>query len=226
MEQMKRFAVYYAPEPGAFAAAAATWLGWDAAAARPVAQPALPMPLADWTAEPRRYGFHGTLKPPFRLAEGVSAADLTAALTDLARDLPMLGFAGLEMVVLDGFLALVPIGDPEPLLALAAEVVARLEKFRAPLTDAEIARRRPETLSPRQRELLASYGYPFVMEEFRFHLTLSGRLSAAEMAALYPLARDHFAPHLAEPFRIADLCLFGETAAGPFQLLHRCPLAG
>lgn len=225
MNRMKRYAVYYAPEPGRFAAAAAGWLGWDAAGGRSVAQPALPVPLADWTTEPRRYGFHGTLKPPFQLAEGVTPDQLAAALTDLARTLPAVTMAGLELVELDGFLALVPVGDPAPLGALAAAVVSGLDRFRASLTETEVARRSPHRLTPRQRDHLAAYGYPFVMEEFRFHLTLSGRLSGTELAALRPLASDHFAPHLPLPFRIADLSLFGEAEAGRFHLLHRAPLA-
>ena len=107
MDQMKRFAIYYAPEPGAFADAAAAWLGWDLAAGKPVAQPApdLPYPLSQITATPRKYGFHATLKPPFRLADGTSAADLAQATAQLAARFAPLELPGLQMMVLDGFLA-------------------------------------------------------------------------------------------------------------------------
>lgn len=226
MEQMKRYAVYYAPEAGGFADAAAQWLGWDAKVGRVVAQPRVPVPLSDWTAEPRRYGFHGTLKPPFRLAEGLVLADLDRALADLARQLPAVTLEGLDLAMLDRFLALIPQGDTAALSALAAEVVARLDPLRAPLTAAEIARRRPERLSQRQRDLLDRFGYPYVMEEFRFHLTLSGPLSVPDLASLRPLADAHFAPHLPRPFRLADLCLFGEAETGQFHLLHRYRLSG
>ena len=82
MDQMKRFAIYYAPRGGAFADAAAAWLGWDLTRGRAVAQPDLPglvdLPgLADLTAEPRKYGFHGTIKPPFRLAGGLFCVCVT-----------------------------------------------------------------------------------------------------------------------------------------------------
>ena len=76
---MKRYAVYYAPQARGFAMAAASWLGWDLLAGRTVAQPVLPVPLADWTAEPRKYGFQGTLKPPFRLIEGVRLMNFALA---------------------------------------------------------------------------------------------------------------------------------------------------
>lgn len=225
MEQMKRYAVYYAPPPGAFADAAASWLGWDPAQGAAVPQPDLGLDLAGLTADPRKYGFHGTLKPPFRLAEGHDLAALHSALTDLAAALPAVQMPGLEFLAIDGFLALVPAGESAALGDLAARVVQILDPLRAPLTAAEIARRRPERLSPRQRALLDQYGYPHVMEEFRFHLTLSGRLSPQDQAALRPLAEAHFTPHLPQPFRLEDLCLFGEAQDGRFHLLHRYPLA-
>lgn len=224
MEQMKRYAVYYAPEAGPFADAAASWLGWDPVSGH-VAQPDYGVDLRSLTADPRKYGFHGTIKPPFRLAAGIDAATVGAAVADLARDLSAVQMTGLQFAAVDGFLALVPVGDTAALVDLAARVVAALDPFRAPLTEAEIARRRPHDLTPRQRELLGKFGYPFVMEEFRFHLTLSGNLTQDQHAALLPLASAHFAPHLPRPFRIDALCLFGEAGDGRFHLVHRYPLA-
>lgn len=224
MEKMKRFAIYYAPRDGAFADACATWLGWDARLGQNVPQPDVP-DIAALTAEPRRYGFHGTIKPPFRLAEGFALPDLDEAITRLAADLGSVEMPGLRLADLHGFLALVPDGGTSALQALAAEVVRRLDRFRAPLTKVEVARRRPETLSPRQRDLLAEYGYPFVMEEFQFHLTLTGRLEAAQAPALHSAAARHFAGLVPQPFKVADLCLFGEDQGGRFHLLHRYPLS-
>jgi putative phosphonate metabolism protein len=223
MDQMKRFAIYYAPRDGAFADAAAAWLGWDLARGCAVAQPDV-AGLADLTADPRKYGFHGTIKPPFRLAEGASPDDLAAGIADLVQTLPKVQMPGLQLVLLEGFLAIVPGNDPA-LHDLAAKVVQVLERFRAPLTQAEIARRRPDSLTPRQRELLAVYGYPYVMEEFQFHLTLSGRLGAAEAPSLKAAAETHFAGLIPQPFRVEDLCLCGEDEAGRFHLLHRYALS-
>lgn len=225
MEKMKRYAIYYAPEAGAFADAAASWLGWDPVTGQTVAQPELGLDLAAVTEEPRKYGFHGTIKPPFRLAQGVDFARLDAAVSRLAASLRPIEMPGLDLHFLERFLALTPAGDTRALQDLAARVVEDLDPLRAPLTEAEIARRRPERLSPRQRDLLDRYGYPFVMEEFRFHLTLSGPLDAAQKQALTGLAETYFAPHLPRPFRIAALCLFGEAEGGSFHLLHRYPLS-
>ena len=121
MDQMKRFAIYYAPRDGAFADAAAGWLGWDARTGQAVAQPEVPG-LAAMTADPRRYGFHATIKPPFRLRDGSSAKDLAQILQTHAALLPRIALDGLKMVRLDGFLALIPVGDAAPLRAMAAQV--------------------------------------------------------------------------------------------------------
>jgi putative phosphonate metabolism protein len=226
MDQMKRYAIYYTPQAGAFAAAAAAWLGWDLAGARPVAQPSpdLPRPLAEVTAVPRKYGFHGTIKPPFRLADGVSFTDLDEAVAGMASGLKPVAFPALQIINLHGFLALVPQGDPVALQTLAGEVVRVLDPYRATSTEAEIARRRPERLTPRQRDLLATYGYPYVMEELRFHLTLSGPLSDAEVPVVTQAAAQHFAQTLPQPFRLGDLSLCGEDDQGRFHLLHRYAL--
>lgn len=222
MDQMKRFAIYYAPRNGAFADAAAAWLGWDLARGCAVAQPAIDG-LLDLTADPRKYGFHGTIKAPFRLAEGVAAADLAAGVAQLAQSVRAVQMPGLQLVMLEGFLALIPGPDPD-LSDLAAEVVRVLDPFRAPLTEAEVARRRPERLSPRQRDLLAVYGYPYVIEEFQFHLTLSGRLDVEDALRLQAAADAHFVGLIPQPFVLQDLCLCGEDQAGRFHLLHRYAL--
>lgn len=227
MEQMKRYAIYYAPEAGAFAQAAAAWLGWDLALGQAVEQPhvALPRPLVEITAEPRKYGFHGTIKPPFRLAEGLGFADLNEATKQLAASLNPVDCAALQIVELDGFLALVPQGDTTDLQWLAAEVVRSLDPFRAPLTEREVAKRRPERLTPRQRDLLDIYGYPYVMEEFQFHLTLTDRLATAEREAINAAASGHFSGLFAQPFAVQTICLCGEDQQGRFHLLHRYALS-
>lgn len=229
MDDFKRYAIYWAPAPGAFARAAADWLGWEPEAGLATAQPdlpGLPRPLADLTAEPRKYGFHGTVKAPFRLAPGLDRAGLSAALAAFCAKAAPVTLPGLRIAAIGDFMAIVPDGDAAALNDLAARVVIGLDPCRAALTEAEIARRRPERLSPRQRDLLDRFGYPHVLEEFRFHLTLSGPLAEAEAAALRPHAETVFAPLLPRPFRVEALCLFGETAAGQFRLLERHALTG
>lgn len=229
MDQMKRYAVYYAPPAGDFASRAAEWLGWDAVAGVALSGPrpeGVPEGLGDITADPRKYGFHGTIRAPFRPAEGLGRAEVEAAVADLAGQLGPVTCDGLMLENLQGFLALTPAGCEAALLELGAAVVEGTDALRAPLTEAEIARRRPERLTPRQRELLARWGYPHVMEEFRFHLTLTDRLMPEVAGPVAEALAAHFAPVLPRPFVIGDLCLFGEDMQGRFHLLSRHALTG
>lgn len=219
---MTRYALYFAPPEGPLAGAAARWLGRDAAtgALLPQPHPALP-PL---TTSARRYGFHATLKAPFRLAEGQQPAALCAALDQFAARRQALR-QPLRVAMIEGFLALLPDGEAQALNTLAAEIVEAFEPFRAPLTAPEVARRNPEALTPRQRLLLERWGYPFVFEGFRFHMTLTDRLDPAQEALLHPLAKAHFGPLLAAPVLIGDLVVFVEGADGTFHQLHRARMA-
>ncbi|WP_127103852.1 DUF1045 domain-containing protein [Pararhodobacter zhoushanensis] len=219
---MKRYALYYAPDTGPFADAAAQWLGRDAATGRAVAQPDAMLPALTLSA--RRYGFHGTLKAPFRLAEGVSEDDLIAAVEIFAAGRSSVVVDGLRVASLDGFLALIPEGDTTALDDFAAKVVTRFERLRAPLTEAEVARRKPERLSARQRALLETYGYPYVLDQFRFHMTLTDRLDAGQTAVLQPMAKALFEPLLPRPFAFKALSVFGEAEDGSFHQLLRARL--
>lgn len=209
MIQMSRFAVYYAPRPGKFADRAAEWLGHG-----------------DRTTEARRYGFHGTIRAPFRLADGITQEAVERTVADLAARLGPVTCEGLVLENLEGFLALTPLGSDLGLQKLGAAVVEGTDALRAPLTPAELARRRPESLTPHQRALLDRWGYPYVMDEFRFHLTLTDRLPQEAVTPVMAAAQAHIAPVLPRPFVITDLCLFGEDAGGAFHLLRRYALTG
>ncbi len=226
MATWRRYAVYALPE-GPLAEAAQAWLGWDAALGRALPHPAvaLPRPLAELTEAPRRYGFHGTLKAPFRLAAGVDEPALGWAVAALSQRLVPARAPGLRLARLGGFLALVPLGDGADLSDLAQRVVEALDAFRAPLTEAEIARRRPERLTARQRVLLHRWGYPYVAEEFRFHLTLTGDLPEAELDAVEAVLASYLPPPPA-PYTLDHLALMGEAEDGRFHLIRRYTLAG
>jgi putative phosphonate metabolism protein len=229
MDGYTRYAVYYAPPPGPLADFGAHWLGWDAEAGEERAHPAvrgLPRSLREITALPRKYGFHGTLKAPFRLAEGREVTGLHAALQALAGQLPRVRLEGLGLAPVGPFLALVPEGDSGPVDDLAARLVESLDGFRAPPDADELARRRVAGLSPRQEEMLTSWGYPYVMEEFLFHVTLTGPLPEGDVGAVAAALAPRLDPVLPRPFRIDEICLFGEGQDGWFRNLHRYPLSG
>jgi hypothetical protein len=227
-----RYAVYYAPRPGPFADAAATWLGRNCETGLALPQPELEG-LADTlhslTTKPRKYGFHGTLRAPFRPADGQDDASIAAAVAEMASHLPPACCDGLAVGNPYGFgVAFWPIGDETEILTLAAAVVERTDHLRAQLTPEEIAQReRSENLNPRQREYLDRWGYPMVMEELSFQLTLSNRVTPEVQPVVEAAVTRHFEGLLPMPFVIEDLCLFGEdTKTGMFRLLRRCRLSG
>jgi len=229
MAEFKRYGIYYAPEAGILADFGASWLGWDAELGQLVAHPDIGLPLsqvARVTSTPRKYGLHGTLKPPFRLAEGCDEADLRAALRMYSAGVAAVTLDGLTLATLGSFLALKCEGDPRALQAFAFDVVQHFDSFRAPLSDAELLRRRQGDLTFRQDELLDTWGYPYVDDEFRFHVTLSGNLGAVTMVQVRDALEIALAPILPRPFVMRELCLFGEDLQGRFHLLERFPLAG
>ncbi|WP_309668107.1 DUF1045 domain-containing protein [Tabrizicola sp.] len=182
--------------------------------------------MPDITVAPRKYGFHGTIRAPFRLADGLSEQEVRAAVDALATRLQPARCDGLRLDSIEGFLALTLDGCESEVLALAAAVVEGTDSLRAPLTASDRLKRHPELLSSRQAALFERWGYPYVMEEFQFHMTLTSRLQPVEKEVVAATVRHHFAPVLPRPFVIEDLCLFGEDGEGKFHLLHRAALSG
>ena len=208
-----RHAIYFAPPPGTlFHSLGARWLGRDAFSGETLEQPAA-AGLPAVTGDPRRYGFHATLKPPFALRETVRPDALLRAVAALAADEQCFRVS-LKVALLDRFLALVPRGPCAALHRLADRIVRELDGFRRAPTAEELARRRSGGLSERQDRHLRDWGYPYVLEDFRFHMTLTERLPAAEAARFEAAAEEHFAPVLAAPVLIDGLALFEEPSPG------------
>ncbi|HEY9040241.1 MAG TPA: DUF1045 domain-containing protein [Roseovarius sp.] len=226
----RRYAIYYTPPPGPLARFGAEWLGWDIAEGRrPAARPGvpgLPATMDALTETPRRYGFHATIKPPFRLAAAQTGAALTAALSAFCATRAPACASGLELARLGRFLALVPVGDAGSIDSLAADVVRDFDVFRAPPTAAEIARYDRPNLRAVQSRNLQRWGYPHVMDSFRWHMTLTGKHSRADIAKTHAALAPALAPLLPRPFSLDALSLVGEDASGNFNLVQRIPLEG
>lgn len=226
MDRFKRYGLYVLPD-GDFFDAASAWLGWDSDAGIEIPHPELgnlPEPVEVLTATPRKYGFHGTIKPPFYLAVGHTPQALHRAVAQFCTTQARVVIPKLAVRRIGGFVAIVPSEPSAELATFAATTVESLDPFRAPPTEAELARRRKAGLSERQERLLQRWGYPYVMEEFRFHLTLTGRSTHAEQVENALAA--HFAHVLPAPYTINDLALMGEDDAGMFHLIHRYTLSG
>lgn len=214
------WAIYFTPpEDHRLTRVASTWLGRNAFSgeAGDVAHH-----HDELLASPRKYGFHGTLKAPFRLAEAVNETEMLDAFRSFCAQTRRIPVVKLKVGALGPFLALVPADDEtSDLDALAAACVKQFEPFRAPLTPAEIERRNPAKLSDRQREHLQRYGYPYVLDAFRFHMTLTGPIDDEdERAQILSALENQFEDALSQPLVFETLALFVEPEqGGPFQVL-------
>lgn len=225
-----RYALYFTPpKDDPLTRAAARWLGRDAFTGETTALPTLEgissEKQRDLIADPRRYGFHATLKAPFSLASSVHESELIEAIEDFAVTLAPFDIPELVLGQLGHFFALVP-GQPcQPLQDFAAATVRAFEPYRAALSDADIARRKPEGLSESHRANLIRWGYPYVMDEFRFHMTLTGPVEPALSEQVRGILEQAFAGHVHRPLTISGLALFvEETRGAPFAVHSWLPL--
>ncbi len=215
-----RHAIYFAPRVDSpWLQAGSEWLGRCAAHGRALPQPPIagvPAPVQErLTSAPRRYGFHATLKAPFALAPSASMRSLHAALRDICSTHAAFELPRLKVAPVDNFLALVPDGDSSAIDALAAACVKRLQPLAAALSEAELERRRKAGLTQEEDALLLRWGYPFVLERFRFHMSLTGALDdapAETVDALRQAAETRFGALPA--MRFDALSLFAEPQPG------------
>ncbi len=221
MKSYDRYAIYFAPRSGtALAALGAHWFAGDVKVAG--------LSEAECGAlveQPARYGFHGTLKAPFRLNEGCSADDLFPAVDALAWRQAPVRLPLLALKRLGGFFALVPAAPCPELDLLARNCVADFDGFRAPLSEEERARRLKAGLNARQEKLLERWGYPYVLDQFRFHLTLTSQLDDGTAEKVEPVLHRLTAEVLEQSVAVEDICVFGDPGGGgPFELIRRVPL--
>ncbi|MCL2160740.1 MAG: DUF1045 domain-containing protein [Betaproteobacteria bacterium] len=215
-----RYAIYFIPEPGtALARLGSALLGRDTETGHAVAQPSFPgfsqERLHALTANARRYGLHATLKAPFFLNQGMTERNLLLFAARFAGCRQAIILPRLELARIGSFFALVPSGKSpkeqeaiRDINALAADAVSFFDPFRAAPSEQEIARRNPQKLSTRQRELLVVWGYPYVFEEYRFHITLTGKLNEnVESDEMGKRLSSYLAAACNEPVAISGICI-------------------
>jgi phosphonate metabolism protein PhnN/1,5-bisphosphokinase (PRPP-forming) len=206
-----RYAIYFSPAPdSAWGHFGGAWLSRE----------------SDLLRAPRRYGFHATLKAPFWLAGDARLGELTAALDRFCAARTAFELPAMEVRRLRDFLAVVPLAPDARLAAIAAECVQRFDRWRAPLSDDEIRRRRERILTPREEANLARWGYPHVLEDFCFHLSLTGPHEPGEAAARLARAAEAAVAELGDaPLCFDAITVFEEPAPDAmFRELHRSPL--
>lgn len=214
----ERYAIFYAPAAdSALWLRAAQWLGRDATGAEVTAADIAgigPGRRMEVTTSARRYGFHATIKPPIVLSGGRDVQGLQSALAEFAASAAPVSIGQLVVRPIEGFLAIVPQVQSSELSDFAQHVVETFDAFRAPPSAAERERRLRSNLTPRQIELMDRFGYPYVMEQFRFHMTIADRLDDAERAVVQTAADAWFAPVLSEPVVLDRLALYHEPDVG------------
>lgn len=223
----QRYALYYTPAQGTrLAQFGASWLGWDSFQGRGIAyRDVAGLSVQNITERPRKYGFHATLKPPFRLIDGATEDALAGHLEAFASTAKPVTLTGLELRMLGSFFALCPIGDAPDLTALATRVVQEFDDFRAPPNKAELAKRRAQRLSPGQEAMLKRWGYPYVLDEFRFHMTLTGRVDRAERTVVEGILQGLTADLPLSPHVIDSVTLLGEASDRHFHQIERFALS-
>jgi putative phosphonate metabolism protein len=225
-----RFALYFTPPPAsALARFGAGVLGYDCYSGASVARRKLDgigaAAAAAATAEPARYGFHGTLMAPFALASGRLPDELEEALAAFARGHAPVPLGRLKVAGIGAFTALVPAGPEGAVRRFAGDCVTAFNRFREPLSAHDREQRLAARLSPRQVELLDRWGYPYVFSEFRFHMTLTGRLPADEQARWQAALVADFASLASAPVEIDAVSLVRqEDRDAPFRVIVRKPL--
>jgi putative phosphonate metabolism protein len=231
MTGFPRYAIYFAAgSDSALTRFGAELLGYDAYTGDELPFPVGALRIApDWrdvTSDPRKYGFHATLKAPMTVAPGKTEAELLAACASFAgkaRPIPVI-----RPIVdsISGFIAVIPAEPVDALQQLAADCVREFDSFRPALTAEDRARRKPEKLSERQRDYLDRWGYPYVMEEFRFHMTLTGRLDAERRGPILEMLRGRFAALRLDALTVDRIALFKQDdAKARFRIVGEWALA-
>ncbi|MDA9401449.1 DUF1045 domain-containing protein [Bradyrhizobium sp. CCBAU 45389] len=218
MTGFPRYAIYFAAgADSALSRFGAALLGYDAYTGDELPFPREALQIAsDWrevSADPRKYGFHATLKAPMALASGKTEAELMAACAAFAGKARPVPVIRPVVDAISGFIAVIPAEPVEALQQLAADSVRDFDAFRAPLTAEDRARRKPEKLSERQRDYLDRWGYPYVMEEFRFHMTLTGRLEVERRGPILQMLRERFAGLQLDALTVDRIALFRQDDA-------------
>jgi putative phosphonate metabolism protein len=225
-----RYAIYLCPRlQSPLYQLGSGWLGRDPFTGEDL-DPALPngLSLEEWssaTESPRRYGFHATLKPPFRLAEGAVYNDLLGAACAFAKRYAAFEAPPLQVGTLGRFLALVLSQPSAELSEFAAACVSEFDRFRAPAGPRELALRLNGSLSPREREHVYRWGYPYVFDTWKFHMSLTGSLAAETLPQFEEILAERFTSVCSGPMVVDSICIFHEASAGsPFHLIDRLDL--
>ncbi|MEB3047647.1 DUF1045 domain-containing protein [Rhizobium mulingense] len=225
-----RYAICFTPPASdPLSLVAANWLGRNVFSGDMLEPPAVRglglHEIAFHTAVPRRYGFHGVLKAPFHLSGDMSEPQLLRDLMRFTGTFAPFQISRLEIARLGSFYSLMPSAPCEQIQYLASAIVQEFDRYRAPLSEADIERSDPDGLSAAQFANLHRWGNPYVMDEFRFHMPVTGSINAIDMPRIEPALRTIFEPVLKEPVMVSNVALMiEEGTGGPFRVHSLHPM--
>jgi putative phosphonate metabolism protein len=230
MSQYPRYAIYFVPSADSdLYRFGASLIGYDAYSGQSLPFPeGIESDVEGWkqfTADPRNYGFHATLKAPISLAHGRTESELVTAMSDFTQAPRAIPMIAPTVRGINSFVAITPTDPCPELQKLAEDCVIAFDEFRAPLTATDRERRNVSALSERQVACLDRWGYPYVLEEFRFHMTLAGSLPAERKAAVVDILRQRFVALELKSVSIDRLALLRQNGANlGFTIISHWPL--
>lgn len=217
-----RYAIYFVPDAETdLYRFGASVLGYDCYTGNDI--PFIGNSAPDWPdkiREPRTYGFHATLKPPFRLAAGTAESDLQTTLDAFAKSRSRIDVGPLEVRSIGSFIALVPAMPCPALDQLARACVEHFDRFRAPVNEQERARRLAASLTAPQKINLYRWGYPYVFDDFQFHMTLTGPLAGGDRARALKWLTAEFVSRPAAQRLLLDRLAISRQAGSAFRVAH------
>lgn len=228
-----RYAIYFVPERDSWLERlGSALLGRDIYTGTFLPQPTLCGVALDelfpLTRDASQYGLHATLKSPFFLKPGVTEQELVQAAERFTRTRRPLPLPSLAVDRIGSFFALTmhpqneaEADDAESVSRMAREAVSFFDQFRAPPSEEELNRRRKKGLTPRQEKYLLRWGYPYVFEEFRFHITLTDEVREPSLAAALETGLQRYMAPAFEENWIEAIFICRNDLNGDFTVLHR-----
>ena len=237
MKKYSRYAIYYAPpKESSLEEFGRYWFGWDPLNAKLINNKQRINYLNGFGIKnlknidknvliAKKYGFHGTLIPPFKLNKNYSTNTLFKKTEEIAKKLKKFKFYKFKLKKINNFYAFVQNKKNNNINKLSNRLVRELFKFRSPLTKKEIDRRNPSKLSKLQLNILYKWGYPYLMSEFNFHMTLASEVTGNKLYLELKKIERNKEIILNEINNFDKIYIFGENQKGMFENLENFSLS-
>ena len=222
----KRYAIYYAPiENPELDLFGKCWLGWDPYKGEETTKSDLSkLPsfkkFSSLVLTPKQYGFHGTIKAPFKLKNEYTYNDLENKVREISKQIHSFYFDQLIIKKLGNFIGLIPTNNLK-VNAVSNKFVEELDYLRDELSENEIKKRKPHKLTSNQKQMLFKWGYPYVFDEFKFHLTLTSKLNVVEIDDVLRSLQNILKQVNLNKISFNNICIFGQKSDEKFYFVQR-----